>query len=421
MDITIEPKPAALITAVNPICAGTSVQLQGQDTKNLPGTKWVWTIAGKDYNVVTPPAILFKDPGSQPVQLVITSATGICTGIDTKTVEVSGFPVLAPTPASPSICLGDEIQINANTDPGVQITWTDYKISDIHSVSPTVSPEKDTVYHVVLENTTGCITEGNIPVKVSQPFQLAVVDAAMCEGKKVQLQVSGAAHYSWSPATGLSDPTSANPTANPTVTTTYQVTGTGNDNCFTDTKDLTVTVNPNPVINAGEDVQLPVGSSIQIAATSSSDVARYEWFPPSGLSCIDCLTPMATPKQTTSYILTATTQNGCVSTDEINIKMVCESGVVFLPNTFTPNGDGQNDIFYIRGKGINTVKSFRVYNRWGQLVFERSNFNIEDAAYGWDGKAKGVPAAPDVFIYVAELVCDTNEPFTLKGNVMLLR
>jgi gliding motility-associated-like protein len=421
INITIEPKPGALITAVDPICAGTTVQLQGQDTKNLPGTKWVWTIAGKDYSVITPPAITFNDAGSQPVQLVITSATGFCSSTDNKTVEVTGFPALSPSPSSPSICLGDAVQLNANTDAGVQITWTDYKISDSHSVTPTISPEKDTVYHVVVENTTGCITEADVPVKVSQPFTVTVTNAEICEGKTVQLQASGAAHYSWSPATGLSDPNSANPIATPTVTTTYQVTGTGNDNCFTDTKDATVTVHAKPVINAGEDVELPVGSSVQITATASNDVTRLEWFPPSGLSCADCLTPMATPKQTTSYTLTATNQYGCISTDDITVKMVCESGVVFLPNTFTPNGDGQNDIFYIRGKGINTVKSFKIYNRWGQLVFERSNFNIEDSAYGWDGKAKGVVVAPDVFIYVAELVCDTNEPFTLKGNVMLLR
>jgi gliding motility-associated-like protein len=421
MDITIEPKPAAVITPVDPICAGTTVQLQGQDTKNLPGTKWVWTIAGKDYNVVTPPAITFNDAGSQPVQLVITSSTGFCSSTDNKTVEVSAFPALAPSPSSPAICLGDEVLMNANTDPGVQITWTDYKISDSHSATPTISPEKDTVYHVVVENATGCKREADVPVKVSQPFQVAVTDVEICEGGRAQLQASGASHYSWSPATGLSDPNSANPVATPTVTTTYQVTGTGNDNCFTDTKDATVTIHTKPVINAGEDVELPVGSSIQIAATSSNDVSRFEWFPPAGLSCVDCLSPLATPKQTTSYILTATNQYGCISSDEVTIKMVCESGVVFLPNTFTPNGDGQNDIFYIRGKGINTVKSFRIYNRWGQLVFERSNFNIEDSAYGWDGKAKGVLVAPDVFVYVAELVCDTNEPFTLKGNVMLLR
>lgn len=421
MDITIEPKPAAVITPVDPICAGTTVQLQGQDTKNLPGTKWVWTVAGKTYNVVTPPAITFNDAGSQPVQLVITSATGFCSSTDTKTVEVSDFPALAPSPASLNICLGDQIQINANTDPGVQITWTDYKISDSHSASPTISPEIDTVYHVIVENTVGCKAEADVPVKVSQPFQVTVTDVEICEGKTAQLQASGAVHYSWSPVTGLNDPNIANPIATPTVTTTYQVTGTGNDNCFTDIEDVTVTVRTKPVINAGEDMELPVGSSIQIPATVSNDVTRYEWFPPSGLSCIDCLTPLATPKQTTSYTLTATNQYGCISSDQINIKMVCESGVVFLPNTFSPNGDGQNDIFYIRGKGINTVKSFRVYNRWGQLVFERSNFNIEDPGFGWDGKAKGVLVAPDVFIYVAELVCDTNEPFTLKGNVMLLR
>ena len=420
-DVTVEPKPEALITPVDPICAGTTVQLQGQEGKNLPGTKWVWTVAGKNYNTVIPPAIKFNDAGSQPVQLVITSATGFCSSTDTKTVEVSGFPSLTPSPASPSICLGDAILISANTDPGVQITWTDYKISDIHSATPTISPEIDTVYHVIVENAIGCKTEKDVPVKVSQPFQLTVTDVEMCEGSRAQLEASGAAHYSWSPATGLSNPNSSNPIATPTVTTTYQVTGTGNDNCFTYTKDATVTVHNKPVINAGEDMELPVGSSVQIPATASSDVTRIEWFPPAGLSCIDCITPQATPKQTTAYVLTATNQFGCISSDQINIKMVCESGVVFLPNTFTPNGDGQNDIFYIRGKGINTVKSFRIYNRWGQLMFERSNFNIEDIAYGWDGKSKGVLVAPDVFIYVAELVCDTNEPFTLKGNVMLLR
>ncbi|SFD11266.1 gliding motility-associated C-terminal domain-containing protein [Chitinophaga sp. CF118] len=421
MDILIEPRPVAVITPVNPICAGTSVQLQGQDTKNLPNTKWVWTVAGKDYNVVTPPAITFNNAGSQPVQLVITTASGNCSGTDNKTIEVSGFPALQPSPASASICLGDAIQILANTDPGVQINWTDYKISDPQSAAPTVSPEIDTVYHVVVENTVGCKTEADVPVKVSQPFQITVSDVEMCVGKTVQLQASGAVHYSWSPTTGLNNPTSATPIASPEVTTTYQVTGTGNDNCFTDVKDVLVTVHTLPTVNAGEDVVLPVGSSIQIPATISSDVTKLEWFPPSGLTCIDCLTPTATPKQTTDYILTATNQYGCISTDEINIKMVCESGVVFLPNTFTPNGDGQNDIFYIRGKGINTVKSFRIYNRWGQLIFERSNFNIEDAAYGWDGKAKGALVDPDVFVYVAELVCNTNESFTLKGNVMLLR
>jgi gliding motility-associated-like protein len=421
MDIVIEPKPAAEILPIDPICAGQSVQLQGRDNKNLPGTKWVWTVAGKDYNMALPPAITFKDAGSQPVQLVITSASGVCSSTDNKTVDVSGFPALKPTPATASICLGDNVELAANSDADATITWTDYKITDIHSPTPVITPDRDTIYHVTAVNPIGCTTIDSVSVKVSQPFTVVASDVEICEGKSAQLQASGASHYIWSPATGLNDATAANPIANPTVTTTYTVTATGNDNCFTDTKDVVVTVHALPVINAGEDVELSVGSTYQIKATSSTDVVKYEWFPPSWLSCIDCLTPTASPKQTTAYRLTATTQYGCATTDEINIKMVCESGVVFLPNTFTPNGDGQNDIFYIRGKGINTVKSFRIYNRWGQVVFERTNFNIEDPTFGWDGKAKGELVNPDVFVYVAELVCDTNEPFTLKGNVMLVR
>lgn len=419
--IEVEPRPGAQITPVPDICAGTLIQLKGQDTKGLPNTKWSWTALGQTYNATVPPVIRFSDPGTQPVTLTISTASGICSSTDTKSVFVAGFPTLNPVPASPAICLGDEIQVNANATPGVQLTWTNYKISDIHSEAPLLSPEKDTVYHIIAENATGCVTTADVPVKVSQPFTITVTNAEICVGQKKQLQVSGASRYTWSPATGLDDPNSATPMASPEQTTTYTVTGMGNDNCFTDSKDLLVTVHPTPVINAGDDIELPVGSSIQIPATVSGDIQKLQWFPPSGLSCIDCITPIATPKQTTNYLLSVTNQYGCVATDEINIKMVCESGVVFLPNTFTPNGDGQNDIFYIRGKGIKSAKSFRVYNRWGQLVFQRENFNIEDPVYGWDGKAQGVPVNPDVFIYVAELVCDTNEPFTLKGNVMLLR
>jgi gliding motility-associated-like protein len=105
----------------------------------------------------------------------------------------------------------------------------------------------------------------------------------------------------------------------------------------------------------------------------------------------------------------------------VNIKLVCESGAVFLPNTFTPNGDGQNDIFYVRGRGIKTIKVFRIFNRWGQQVFERSNLNTEDPASGWNGTFHGAALPPDVFIYYAEMVCDTNETFVLKGNVTLLK
>lgn len=420
-DITIEPRPAAFILPVTPICVQQSVQLEGRDIQYLPDTKWLWTVNNQQYTVPVPPSLPFNQPGIYPVQLTITTASGLCSSTATENISVAAYPSLNPIPPNPGICLGESLQLQANTEAGVDITWTDYNISDPKSATPTITPTVDTTYHVTAVNSTGCSTEGSISVVVAQPITLEVSDAAICIGDAVQLHASGAVRYNWTPATGLSNPAISNPLATPTVTTTYQVTGFGEGNCFTDTRTATVTVHPLPVINAGEDIEMPVGSSIVLPVTGSNDITQIQWLPTTYLNCTDCLTPTATPRQSTTYHIQVTNAFGCMSMDDINIKLVCESGVTFLPNTFTPNGDGQNDIFYIRGKGIQSVKSFRIFNRWGQLVFERSNFNIEEPRYGWDGRLNGQLVNPDVFVYVVEMVCDTNETFTIKGNVMLLR
>lgn len=420
--ITIEPKPAAEVLPIDPICAGKSVQLQGRDNKNLPDTKWIWLVNGQEYDQQVPPVITLNEPGIVPAQLTVTTASGICKSTDTKDIEVSPYPLLNPQPATAAICLGQSLNLAANTDPtGVQLIWTDYKLNDNHSPNPIATPEVDTNYHVVAVNATGCTTEGDIAVTVSQPFTVQTSDEDICAGLSVQLHANGASHYKWSPDSALTSTTAQNPLANPSVTTTYTVIGYGTDACFTDTATTTVTVHPLPVIEAGPDQTVPAGSTVQLMATASSNVTKIEWWPASWLDCVDCLQPIATPQSTTTYHMTATDEFGCKSVDDITIKLVCEAGISWLPNTFSPNNDGQNDIFYIRGKGVKLVKSFRIYNRWGQQVFERTNFSIEDPGYGWDGTFKGVPVAPDVFVYVAELVCITNEEFTLKGNVMLVR
>jgi gliding motility-associated-like protein len=93
---------------------------------------------------------------------------------------------------------------------------------------------------------------------------------------------------------------------------------------------------------------------------------------------------------------------------------------VYIPNAFSPDDDGVNDIFMIRGVGI-SIKSFRIFNRWGNLVFEKQSFDANDPKYAWDGKIKGVPATPDVFVYIAEIVCDNGTIKMFKGNVTVLK
>jgi gliding motility-associated-like protein len=105
----------------------------------------------------------------------------------------------------------------------------------------------------------------------------------------------------------------------------------------------------------------------------------------------------------------------------VTIQVLCNNGNVYIPNSFSPNGDGMNDIFYIRGKGIASVKALRVFNRWGMVVFQKHSFPINETGAGWDGRYNGQPLQADVFVYEAEVICDNNEVFSLKGNITLLK
>ncbi len=185
------------------------------------------------------------------------------------------------------------------------------------------------------------------------------------------------------------------------------------------TKEIVVV--PGPEIIFGEDPTIVSGRSTPVPVTYNGDIIRYEWTPPRDLTCTDCPFPNARPRYDTRYSLTVTDRRGCTSTAEIQVNVVCSGSNVFLPTTFSPNGDGSNDIFYVRGTGLFSVKSFRVFNRWGQMVFEKLNFQPNQQTHGWNGKLNGKDLSSDVYVYAVEVMCDNGEVFIEKGNVMLLR
>jgi gliding motility-associated-like protein len=102
------------------------------------------------------------------------------------------------------------------------------------------------------------------------------------------------------------------------------------------------------------------------------------------------------------------------------VHIFCNKSQLFLPNTFTPNGDGQNDVFYPRGTGISKIRWFRIYNRWGQLLFERSNIGPNDISNAWDGTYLGDTPRPDVYVWEVEAICETGEPLFVKGDVTII-
>jgi gliding motility-associated-like protein len=187
-----------------------------------------------------------------------------------------------------------------------------------------------------------------------------------------------------------------------------------------DTTYQNIYVNPLPTVNMPGQITVQNGFPVTIPAIYSPGTSSWIWSPNTGLSCANCATPDAGPKFNTTYQVYFTDNNGCSNTGTIQILVICKNVNLFIPNTFSPNNDGSNDVFYPRGKGLERVKLLRIFNRWGEVVFEKKDFPVNDASAGWNGTYKGKPPQAGVYVYQAEVFCENGEVITLNGNVALI-
>lgn len=190
--------------------------------------------------------------------------------------------------------------------------------------------------------------------------------------------------------------------------------------CSNDTSSL-VTVWPLPVITNIPEIVMPIGSSVVLPMNYSSNIETWTWQPPTNLSCVDCPTPVANPRFTTNYRVAVVDSNGCEALSSIVVRVICIDKNYFIPNTFSPNNDGQNDVFFPRGNGVDRIQSMRIFNRWGELVFDKKNFPANSKSDGWNGTIRGVPAQSDAYVYIIEVICDNGQIVPIKGNVTLIR
>lgn len=188
-----------------------------------------------------------------------------------------------------------------------------------------------------------------------------------------------------------------------------------------DTALKNVLVHPLPTATLPSTFTVQPGFPATITGEYSSGVRSYIWRPTTGLSCTDCPSPVASPKFNTKYIVQYTDSNGCRNSNAVQVIVLCKNANVFVPNTFSPNGDGSNDVFYVRGKGLDRVKSLRIFNRWGEVVFEKRDFPVNDPAVGWDGRYKSSAPKADVYVYQVEVFCENSEVIRFSGNVALIQ
>ena len=344
---------------------------------------------------------------------------------------INPLPHITISPANPYVCYDSTQIITAQgAGPGGTYVWSpNVFISNTTISDPTFSDTSNTVYKVVATTQYGCV-DSDIDVFVTV-YDSAITtisnDTIICQGNTAQLYATSTsgnlASYLWTPAAGLNNDAVADPQATPDTTTIYFVHIQENP-CFSADRGVTVTVVPNPDILLPAASTIIAGSSVQLSATvgNSSNVTIWAWTPSGTLSCDSCYNPVATPTMTTTYTVKGTTPIGCTSENSVQVSLICaEASQVFVPNTFTPNGDGVNDRFYLSGKGLGLISRMSVYNRWGEQVFEAENINANDPGAGWDGTYKGQVLPPDVFIYVFQLECETGVPFVLKGDISLVR
>ncbi len=389
------------------------------DTKDSLTWKWDF-VNGNSSSIPKPETQFYKDSGLYNVSLVIKSIEG-CTDTTFNPLMVHGKPLIQIIPAATDICLGQSVSFNATG--GSVYSWRfDSTLNDTAISNPVAKPSSDKLYYLQVTNIYGCTDFDSAKVHVSLPFDItATRNTSICAGNTVQLEARGAVRYRWLIGTGLNNAEIANPLAKPDTTIQYVVVGYGSDQCFTDTAHVNITVFPVPTVNVGPDIQATVGSIIPLKAETSKDVTQINWNPTTFLDCSSCAEPKSKPRNSISYNVLVKNQYGCVASDSINVSISCPQSVVFIPNSFSPNNDGVNDILYPRGKGIKEIKYFRIFNRWGELVFERQNFAIDDRSFAWDGTARGKILPADVYVYTSEMVCENNESFKLNGNIMIIR
>ncbi|MCB9307408.1 MAG: gliding motility-associated C-terminal domain-containing protein [Lewinellaceae bacterium] len=405
------------------LCPGDTVSLNPDFDDNYD---YVWTSQPLDPNFVdtlspNPSVIPFV-----PTVYTVTIVNGPC--MVTDSVEVTPQPAaLVDLPSDTLVCSDASFTIKINSSNGVSYTWADNPA--FNPVLPDtddsliVTPEKNGRYYVRVQNAAGCTAVDSILVNNAEVnIQGDPADDDICLGGSSELNITNSdpedmLTYEWSPAL---DPI-PNPVVSPTESTTYTVEVINQFGCK-DTLAFNVNVISIDVTAEvlGKDTICP-GQSTDLLATvvSNSNDITYEWTPSFSLSGSDTANPTASPDEDTQYIVTAIAGGLCPDTATVTVYFMtgeCVEPFIFVPKAFTPNHDGNNEFFIVRGVNI-TELYFVVWDRWGEKVYETE----DPKAQGWDGTYNGKELTPDSYAWYVRVTCGNGEIYINKGDVTLLK
>lgn len=327
-------------------------------------------------------------------------------------IEVSPDPVTAITINSP-VCESETVTATATG--GMQYQWTGNGISSTINPLSIANIRLANAGKIYLQATSdkGCTHLDSASLTVlAKPVVTVVFDSAgICNGNDIELSASGGGSYQWTPSIGLSAANIANPLASPGITTVYRVVLSNANGC-TDTASVHITVIEKPMADAGPDKTILAGNMVLLNGAVNGQDVQFSWSPPDHLSNSNTLQPLAAPPAAMDYVLTAMSNAGCgIDIDTVHVFVFKD---IYIPNAFSPDGNGVNDRWNI--PALNAFPGFElfVYNRHGQLIYQSSN-----SYQPWDGTYKGEPQPPGAYVYLIDLK-QPGKRF-LKGTLMLIR
>jgi len=276
----------------------------------------------------------------------------------------------------------------------------------------------DTVYNVqlIVSDNIGCVDTLNKQVIVyGKPKIILSNDTTICRYQSVNLTASGGNSIIWTPNKFIDNQTNYYVTVNPDSNQTYYVEVTDLRQCK-NTDSVKVYVQQVPNVNYSNDTTIIIGEIAPLYIYADQNNVTYSWTPDYEIDCIDCENATTQPLTTTTYTIVYEDSLQCFEKSVNILVNVKEAYSLDLPNTFTPNGDGNNDIVYVRGWGIKQLLEFKIFNRWGEMVF----FS-DDIKKGWDGTYKGKPQNIDTYAYYAKVLLYNGEVRTKKGTINIVR
>ncbi|MBS1636776.1 MAG: gliding motility-associated C-terminal domain-containing protein [Bacteroidetes bacterium] len=382
------------------ICKGDSVTLD----INLPNNgayTYTWSPANtlSNASVTTPTAW-----PSQSTEYIVSITDSMCHSVILDSISVhvhGGLTHIVEDPAH--LCIDDTVKLSANA------VFSSYNWSTGQHV-PEINITTPGLYTLNTVDNFGCTGFDSIRIGNYTHVPITTYSVALCKGQSIKLETTEGDDYtySWSPANHLDDAGIYNPNASPETNTQYTV-SVYNGPCLT-TGVYTVVVHPIPALSArpGYTMLLP-GESVQLQATADS---TCYWYPGYALSCTSCYNPVSGPDSNTVYYVSTVNHFGCINTSSVVVNV---EPTFYVPNSFTPNGNGLNDLFRPVFTGYTELDVY-IFNRWGELLY---HYNTLDG--GWDGTFKGGKCEMGVYVYKITAKDWRNHVIERVGSVTLVR